>query len=177
MIRKKKLFKRPMKMFEASRIAEENELKKKYGLKNKKEIWKTLAKVNYFRHRAKALAKESPEEQEVLFGKLRDLGLKIDSIADILDLKLENLLDRRLTTIVVKKGLANTPRQARQLVTHKKVLVNGRALSSPSYLVSVSEENEITLKIKDKKQKPKVQSEENIESTAEDVSEETGESE
>jgi small subunit ribosomal protein S4 len=172
MIRKKKLYLRPMKMFEASRIAEENELKKKYGLKNKKEIWKTLAKVNYFRHRAKALAKESPEEQEVLFGKLRELGLKIDSIADILDLKLENLLDRRLTTIVVKKGLANTPRHARQLVTHKKVLVNGRALSSPSYLVSVSEENKITIKTKDKKPKQKAESEETAEPAEETGGEE-----
>ncbi len=48
MIRKKNLYLRPQKPFESQRIKEENELVKKYGLKNKKEIWKTIAKVNYY---------------------------------------------------------------------------------------------------------------------------------
>lgn len=154
MIRKKNLYKRPMKAFEAARIKEENELMKKYAMKNKKEIWKMLAKVNYYRHRAKDLAKKSPEEQEVLFGKLRGLGLKVNVTADVLGLQLTDLLERRLTTVVAKKGLANTPQHARQLVTHKKVLINGKAVSSPSYLVPVSEEDSITIKQKVRQPKP-----------------------
>ena len=44
MIRKHKLYKRPRKLFDISRIKDEDELVKKYGLKNKKEIWKAKAK-------------------------------------------------------------------------------------------------------------------------------------
>jgi small subunit ribosomal protein S4 len=155
MIRKKRKFVKPKKSFELSRIQEENSLVEKYGLKNKREIWKTLAKVNYFRKRAMELARASLEEQEVLFNKLRALGLKIEGTADVLDLKPIDLLERRLPTVIAKKGLAQTPKHGRQLVTHKKVLIKGNAIDSPSYLVSLSEENEITLNQKAKKPKPK----------------------
>jgi len=153
MIRKKNKYQKPRKAFELTRIKEENALVIKYGLKNKKEIWKTLAKVNYYRGRAKALAKLPLEKQEVLFNKLKAIGLKTDTTADVLDLKVENLLDRRLPTIVVKKKLTTTLKHARQLVTHKKILVEGKVVNSPSYLVPVSQENSITLKQKIKQPK------------------------
>ncbi|MCX8159212.1 MAG: 30S ribosomal protein S4 [Candidatus Pacearchaeota archaeon] len=161
MIRKKNKYSRPKKLYEISRIKEENELLKKYALKNKREIWKTIAKVNYFRKRAMALAKSPLEEQEVLFNKLRNLGLKINSIADILALKVNDLLERRLPTIVFKKNFANTIKQARQMVVHKNVLVNGRVINIPSYLVSISEENSISLKkpIKKSKTEEKIEKE------------------
>ena len=146
MIRKKKGFLRPRRLYEKARIAEENALALKYALKSKREIWKTLAKVKYFRKRAMELAKKPREEQQVLFNKLNALGLKVNSIADILDLKLENILERRLPTIVANKNLANTPQHARQMTAHKKVLVDGKVINSPSYLVSVAEENKITVK-------------------------------
>ncbi len=153
MIRKSKKYVRPRKLYEISRIKEENILLIKYALKNKLEVWKTLAKINYFRSRAKDLAKSSDEEQQVLFNKLKSMGLKVDSIADVLDLKIENLLERRLPTILAKKGLALTPQHARQLVVHKKVLVNGNVVNIPSYIVHVEEENKISLKHKVKKPK------------------------
>jgi small subunit ribosomal protein S4 len=153
MIRKGKLYNKPKKSFEAGRIKEENVLVAKYGLKNKREIWKTLAKINYFRQRAKALARAPPEEQSVLLGKLNEMGLKVSSTADILDLKVENLLDRRLPTIVLKKKLADTIKQARQLVVHKKIDINDRVVNSPSYTVLVSEENSISLRQNSKKVK------------------------
>src|SRR3989344_4276333 len=155
MIRKKKRYSRPRKPFEITRIKEEDSLVKQFGLKNKKEIWKILAKVNYFRTRAKALAKSSHEEQQVLFKKLQAIGLKVSTIAEVLDLKVEDLLNRRLPTIIVKKGLANTPKQARQFVTHKKVMINNQIVNSPSYLVPISFEESIQLKIiKSKEKKP-----------------------
>jgi small subunit ribosomal protein S4 len=155
MIRKKKKFVRPIQIFHRERIDEENTLVKKYGLKNKTEIWKTQAKINYYRRRAKELARKPHEEQEIFFNKLKALGLNVETISDVLDLKVENLLDRRLSTVVVKKKLATTAKQARQLIVHKKILINGKALSSPSYLVKVAEENTISLKKKVKK--PKVE--------------------
>jgi small subunit ribosomal protein S4 len=153
MIRKKKKYQRPMKAFQTERIHEENQLKVKYGLKNKIEIWRALAKLSYYRDRAKALAKRPLEEQEVLFEKLRALGLKTDTTADVLGLQVENILDRRLTTIVVKKKLATTPKQARQMIVHKKILVHGKVVSSPGYMVPVAEEKVITVKHKAKKPK------------------------
>src|SRR3989338_5600414 len=111
MIRKKKRFSRPRKPYESARIKEENETIKKYGLKNKREIWKTLAKVDYFRKRAMALAKSSHEEQEIFFNKLRALGLNIKVTADVLALTIEDILKRRLPTVVFRKGLTTTVKQ------------------------------------------------------------------
>ena len=153
MIRKKKKYQRPKKAYEKARIEEENKLVEKYALKNKKEIWKTIAKIKYFRNRAKELAKSVPEEQEVLFGKLRAIGLNTNSIADVLNLKVEDLLERRLPSIVFKKKLANTPKQARQMVVHKKILIGERVTNIPSYFVRVDEENKLSIKKKIKKAK------------------------
>jgi small subunit ribosomal protein S4 len=146
MIRKKKLYSRPRKLYQKGRIAEENVLLKKYGLKNKREVWKSLAKVKYFRARAMKLARQSPEEQSVFFGKLNALGLKVSSIADVLDLKLENILERRLPTIVMRKGFAPTAQAARQLVTHRRIFVGGNVVDAPSFIVPLALENEIVIK-------------------------------
>ncbi len=169
MIRKKKRYSRPKKAYEKIRIAEENALLKKYGLKNKLEVWKTKAKVSYFRKRAMALAKSSSEEQEILFSKLRALGLKTNTTADVLALKIEDLLERRLPTVVFKKNLAKTTQEARQMVTHKRILIDNRVVDSPSFLVSVEEEGKITLK---KKANPKPKPEEKkVEAKKEEVAE------
>ena len=159
-----------MKLYEAARIKDENELKNKYALKNKLEIWKTIAKVDYYRSRAKVLAKESLEEQEVLYNKLRALGLKIDGAADVLGLKVENILERRLSTIMTNRKLANTTKQARQMVVHKRVLIDGKVMSAPSYLVPVAQEKLIAIKNKEKKAK----SEESSAKKGEENKEESG---
>ncbi len=148
MIRKKKKYSKPRKPYEKIRIKEEDELVKKYGLKNKREIWKTLAKIKYFRNRAKELARHPIEEQQVLFSKLNSLGLKAENTSNILDLKVEDFMNRRLSTIVGKNKMASTIKQARQLIVHKKVLISGKIVNSPGYLVPVAEENLITLKNK-----------------------------
>ena len=165
MIRKGKLYSRPKKIYESARIKEENVLLDKYGLKNKREIWKTIAKVDYFRRRAKALAKESPEEQQALFNKLKNLGLNTNSITDVLALHTENLFERRLPTVVAKRGLAKTPKHARQMVVHKRVSIDGKRNNTPSYIVRVSEENQIT--VKKSERKPKIPVEEKQEEVKE----------
>jgi small subunit ribosomal protein S4 len=155
MKRKHKLYVRPKKAYEKTRIKEENSLMGKYGLKNKVEIWKSIAKIDYFRRRAKALALASSEEQQVFFSKLKKIGLNAESISDVLDLKVENILSRRLPTIVYQKKLAPTAQQARQLVVHKKVLIDGKVINIPSYIVSVSEEKLITIRPSKPKAAPK----------------------
>lgn len=159
MKRKHKIYSRPKRPFDKKRIQEENEIKKEFGLKNKREIWKADAKVKSMRKKAKNLIRASAEEQKKLFERLKKIGMNVTSIADILALEKMDYLQRRLQTILVKNKLATTPKGARQLIVHKKVLVDGKVVDSPSYLVPVSLENKISLKTK----KVKVKKEENIE--------------
>jgi small subunit ribosomal protein S4 len=174
MIRKKNRYSRPKKPFESVRIKEENELRKKYALKNKKEIWKTIAKVSYYRKRAMSLARAPYEEQLTLFNKLKELGIKAEVISDVLGLKVEDLLERRLPTIVAKLKIANTPKQARQMVAHKRIQVNDKVVNIPGYLVSVNEEKNIKLKQKIKSAKP-TEKENSAENKAEIIGENTDE--
>ena len=117
-------------------------------MKNKREIWKAEAKIKYFRDRAKFLITESTNEQEQFFSKLRSIGLSVKTIAEVLALNKEDLLKRRLATVVWKKGLANTARQARQFIVHKQVFVDGKAVDVPSYIVPTELESNIALKAK-----------------------------
>lgn len=151
MIHKKKKFSWPRKLYDKKRILEENKLKEKYGLKNKREIWKTEAKVKYFRDRAKSLITSGQEEQKIFFNKLNFYGLKVQTIADILALNKEDILKRRLASILVAKGLTNTPKNARQMIVHKKIMINNKVVNVPSYLVKLDEEDKISLRKKVKK--------------------------
>ena len=83
------------------------------------------------------------------------LGLigKNAQIDDMLALSGEDLLKRRLQTIVQKIKIAATPKQARQFITHKHISISGKIVNIPSYMVSLEEEKEI--KLKQKKSKPK----------------------
>ena len=54
--------------------------------------------------------------------------------------ELMTLLERRLDNVVFRMGLANTRREARQLVNHGHFTINGKRVNIPSYLVKVGEE-------------------------------------
>ena len=146
MIRKSNKFSRPHKLYDKIRIGDENKLVEQYGLKSKREIWKAEAKIKYFRNRAKFLINSDTEEQNKFFAKLTDIGLSVNNIADVLALNKEDLLKRRLSTIVWKRGLANSAKQARQLVVHKKIFIDGRVEDIPSYIVFVNSEENVALK-------------------------------
>jgi len=151
MKRKHKKYSKPKRPFDKSRINEEAILKKEYGLKNKREIWKADSQIKSIREKAKRLIGSSEEEQKALFQRLRKKGLKVNSIADVLSLDKKDYLNRRLQTIVVRKKLATTSKSARQLIVHKKILVNGKIVDSPSYIVPIDIEDKISLKEKKKK--------------------------
>lgn len=59
-----------------------------------------------------------------------------------------NLLESRLDNVVYRMGMATTRAEARQLVSHKAVLVNGKVTNVPSYQVSLGDEIEIREKCK-----------------------------
>lgn len=151
MIRKHKKFRRPKHKFDSERIKEEETIVKKYGLKNKKEIWKAKAKLDIIRNQAKKLIDADEEKQEIFLSKLKNQGLNVQTTADVLALTEEDILKRRLQTIVLKKNLATTSKGARQLITHKHILVKDKVVNIPSYLVQIDEENTIKKSLKPKK--------------------------
>lgn len=171
MKRKKKNYSRPKRPFDKARIEEEKVIVKEYGLKNKKEIWKAEAKIKLIRERAKKLVSSKEEDKKIFFDKLNKSGFKVNSIADVLSLTKEDLLKRRLQTIVFKKELAKTPKEARQMITHKKVLVDGKVVNIPSYTVSVELENKISVKPKKIKKVEKKKEEVSEENQTEEVKE------
>ncbi len=144
--RKRKLFSKPRKLYDSARIESENQIVNKYGLKNKKEIWKAKSKVSLFRKRAKSLIAKDADTQHKFFEKLNKLGINVMMISDVLALTEEDLLNRRLQTIVFKKKIANSPKQARQLIVHKRILVDGKAVNTPSFLVTKELEGKISVK-------------------------------
>lgn len=66
----------------------------------------------------------------------------------------ENLmifLERRLDNVIFRMGLGRTRRESRQVVDHKHVLVNGKCVNIPSFLVSAGDKIEIREKAKETK--------------------------
>jgi small subunit ribosomal protein S4 len=153
MKREHKTYSRPKRPFDKVRIDEEAKIKEEFGLKNKKEIWKADAKIKLMREKAKKLISADESEKSAFFGRLKRIGLKVSSIGDVLSLNKRDYLNRRLQTVLVQKRLATTPKSARQLITHKKVLINGNSVNAPSYVVPVELEDKITLKKKITKKK------------------------
>lgn len=136
----------PRHPWRKERLLEESRLLGAYGLRNKRELWKAATIVRYYRHRARALLAAPPEvrerEEKTLLDKLIKLGLLNEGakLDDILNLRVEDLLERRLQTIVYKKGLARSIYEARQLIVHGHIAIGGRRIRSPGYLVSREEE-------------------------------------
>lgn len=161
------MFSRPKKLFDRNRMDEENILIKKYGLKNKKEIWKAKTTVSKFRRRAKVLINKDMEGQQVFFDKLNKIGISVVDVSDVLALTEEHLFERRLQTFVFKKKLSNTVKEARQLIVHKNILVDGQIVNVPSFIVTKDLENKISLKKKKVKVKkpeyPEKEAVENVE--------------
>lgn len=59
------------------------------------------------------------------------------------------LLERRLDNVIFRLGFARTRKEARQIVDHKQVLVNGKSVNIPSYLIKAGDTIEIRESCKD----------------------------
>lgn len=144
-LRKNKKYSKPRRLYDKIRIEQENELVKRYGLKNKREIWKADAAIERIRNQAKKLITASEEEKEKLFNKFNKLGFKVKKIADVLALNKEDWLKRRLQSILIEKKSVK-PKEARQLIAHKHVAINDKIMNIPGYIVKVDEEDKIEIK-------------------------------
>jgi small subunit ribosomal protein S4 len=145
--RKEKKFSRPRKIFDIALIKEENNLINKYGLKNRREVWRANFAVTKIRNIAKTLITADAKEQNEFVQRQKEKGFAVESIADVLGLSKEDYLKRRLQSIVLKKGYAQTPKAARQLVTHKHITIAGNIINSPSHLTTIKEEEAVGINI------------------------------
>jgi small subunit ribosomal protein S4 len=131
-------------------LQEELKLLGQYGLRNKHELWRHETTLSNFRGIARSLIGKSAEErkkmEDELVTRLKKIGLLPETavLDDILDLTIEDLLERRLQTIVFRKGLTKTIHQCRQLITHGHVAVGNKRVTVPSYIVTKEEEPQIT---------------------------------
>ena len=73
---------------------------------------------------------------------------KADRMKGMTGTNLMTILESRLDNVVFRMGLARTRREARQIVDHKHVLVNGKCVNIPSYLVKAGDTIEIKEKCK-----------------------------
>jgi small subunit ribosomal protein S4 len=153
----KKIYDTPNHPWQKTRIDQETELVKKFGLRNKKSVWKFASSLRKYRSQARALlgvmgtgiagedSHYAREAQQIL-SKLQKNGILKDDakLEDILALKIDDFLERQLQTIVYRKGYANSIKQARQFIVHGHISVNGRKINVPSYMVLKSEEDLIS---------------------------------
>lgn len=145
----------PSHPWQGERIKAENEVKAKFGLKNKTELWKAQSRLREIRGQARDLVArarnandtQAQQETQLLLARLNRLGYLGDNatLNDVLAVDLERILNRRLQTQVYLKGLARTPSQARQFVSHGCILIGERRVTVPSYVVRRGEEEAIVI--------------------------------
>ncbi|EQD28122.1 Ribosomal protein S4/S9, eukaryotic/archaeal, partial [mine drainage metagenome] len=148
----KKTYSTPRHPWEKERIEAEREIVIRYGLKNKRELWKGMAMLDSMRTQARQLQPKIRTKDPSAIKQLNALTTRLEryniskssgSLDDILSLNLDNVLERRLQTLVFRKSLAKTIDQARQLITHGHIAMNGRRVTIPGILVEQSEEDSI----------------------------------
>ncbi|KXB07037.1 hypothetical protein AKJ52_01115 [candidate division MSBL1 archaeon SCGC-AAA382C18] len=147
--RAKKQYATPLRPWDKERIEREADLINNFGLKSKKEVWKTETILRNFRREARKLmaatGDQADKESRQLLEKLRGLSLldEDSTIVDVLSLDIEDVLSRRLQSIVHENGLAKSVKQARQMIVHGHIVIGDKKITEPGYLVSVDEEKEI----------------------------------
>ena len=147
----KKSYTRPRSIWTSDQISSELYVVGSYGLRNKKELWKAQTEIARIRNQARALLAISTdvrhEKETKLLNYLSRLGIVEDSstLDDILNLKIEDILERRLQTLVMKRSNLKSPYQARQIVVHGHVSIGDRKINLPGYLVKKDEETQILI--------------------------------
>ncbi len=145
----RKKYSRPRKPWDRKMLEEEKALREQFGIKTKREIWALEAALRKKRHSARKLLamllEQRMKRETELIGSMNKIGLLDEkaTLDDVLTLNIKELLERRLQTIVYRKGLANTAKQARQFITHGKIAVNGKKASTPSHIVPKDQESTV----------------------------------
>ena len=147
----RRIWKKPKRPLNFDLKMDELKILGTFGLKTKRELWKARTELSRVRNQARsllALRQDVREQKEpILMNSLAKVGyVQSDAVLDdVLNLEINDLLGRRLQTIVQKKFYFKTPYQARQAVSHGHVLIGDQIVNIPSYLVKVDEEDKVKL--------------------------------
>jgi small subunit ribosomal protein S4 len=139
-------YERPKKLWDVDRLREEKALKAEYGLRSMRELWRSTAELKKFRREARRLLSLTDEDRrddaKKILAKLAKLGILKDGAAldDVLSLEVKAMLERRLQTMVLRKSLARTISQSRQIITHGFIAINGKKVTRPGYIVNLHDE-------------------------------------
>lgn len=142
----KKKYARPKKPYDKERIDRERKILNEFGLRRKKEIWRAESIVRDYRRRARGLqAKRNELAEKELITRLNRLGIQCKKLDDVLQINLDDILSRRLQTLVFKKGMANSMRHSRQLIVHGHIMVDNKKVHWPSHIVEKDSEEKIAM--------------------------------
>ena len=147
--KKHKLYSTPKRPYDFANLEAELKLVGAYGLRNKRELWRHRTEMSTLRRRAREMVSMEVAEREQmeaeLIARLHRLGLipEKGNLDDILSLNVQDLMERRLQTVLFRKGMAKSFFQSRQLITHGHVSIGGRKMKAPSYMVTRSDEESL----------------------------------
>jgi small subunit ribosomal protein S4 len=143
----------PSHPWQGERIKAENIIAKEFGLKSKTELWKAQTILRNFRRQSRELQaslrfgeEQAQREADALLAKCANMGLlpmEGSTLDDVLILTEAKILGRRLQTLVKEKGLAISVGQARQMITHGHIYLDGHRMTVPGYIVKRGEESSI----------------------------------
>ena len=115
--------------------------------KSNRELKRANRKVSEY-----GLQLREKQKAKFIYGVLekpfRNYYKKADKMKGMTGVTLMQMLEMRLDNVVFRLGFARTRREARQIVDHKHVLVNGKQVNIPSYLVKAGDVIEIKEKCK-----------------------------
>jgi small subunit ribosomal protein S4 len=119
-----------------------------YDKKSKRELKRARRKVSEY-----GLQLREKQKAKFIYGvtekPFRNYYKKAERMPGMTGPNLMILLESRLDNVIFRLGLARTRREARQIVDHKQVLVNGKCVNIPSALVSAGDVVEIKEKCRD----------------------------
>lgn len=145
----------PTHPWKAERIEEEHALKDQYGLKRvggMKEIWRERSALRRHRQLAMKLIGRVDtseghfkREKEEFLDSMQRKGLISEDadLDDVLQISVENMLDRRLQSQVYYKGLAPSMRAARNMIVHGHIVLGNQKMNVPGYHVLRNQEADI----------------------------------
>ena len=146
----------PRRPFEKERLDNEMKLIGEFGLKNKREVWRTQLTLARIRKAARTLLTLDEKDTKRMFEggallrRLLRLGVLDEQKSQldyVLALKPADFLERRLQTQVVKLGLAKSIHHARVLIRQRHIRVGKQIVNIPSFMVRTESQKHIDFAI------------------------------